>query len=151
MVKRVKPKKEKPAPVDFSAYDLAELSRIQEELRRTYVAKLLDDLLPLREQHRALMDQIERAVSPHGLTALEFLEGTRKELERRMLNHLMRDSRARKGFKYVHPRNPSLVWHGQGKRPRWLHDLLQAGYALEALRVEEAPEKARPTKRGGGD
>lgn len=123
---------------DFSAYDLSQLESIQQDLRRTFVGKVIDNLLPLREQHRALMAQIERAVEPHGLTAVEFLGLTRKELERRMLQHMRRSGPAgRKGVRYVHPTDRSLVWHGFGKRPKWLHELVASGHDLASLRVED--------------
>ncbi|MBY5974163.1 H-NS histone family protein [Ferrimonas balearica] len=37
--------------------------------------------------------------------------------------------------KYRHPEDPTLTWTGKGRRPRWLHEALDAGMDLEAFSV----------------
>ena len=34
---------------------------------------------------------------------------------------------------YVNPDNPEQTWSGRGRRPRWVHDALEAGRTLEEL------------------
>lgn len=34
---------------------------------------------------------------------------------------------------YVNPDNPEQTWSGRGRRPRWVHDALEAGRTLEEM------------------
>lgn len=35
---------------------------------------------------------------------------------------------------YVNPDDPTEIWSGQGRRPKWLKDLIDAGHSLDEFR-----------------
>ncbi len=35
---------------------------------------------------------------------------------------------------YVNPNDPTEIWSGQGRRPKWLKDLIDAGHPLDEFR-----------------
>lgn len=37
--------------------------------------------------------------------------------------------------KYVHPKNPALIWSGRGRRPKWLAEKLKSGTSVERFRA----------------
>jgi DNA-binding protein H-NS len=46
---------------------------------------------------------------------------------------------------YRHPDNESLLWNGQGRKPKWVKDLLKEEWNLDDLRVtEEKASEAAP-------
>ena len=47
--------------------------------------------------------------------------------------------------KYQNPSNPTEVWSGRGRQPRWIAARLQAGAHLEEFLIAEAPG-TRPTQ-----
>ena len=38
---------------------------------------------------------------------------------------------------YVNPNDPTEVWSGQGRRPKWLKDLLDSGHMLDEFRSSQ--------------
>ena len=36
---------------------------------------------------------------------------------------------------YVNPKDPTEIWSGQGRRPRWLTALLESGHSMDDLRA----------------
>ena len=36
-------------------------------------------------------------------------------------------------IKYIHPEDPSSMWTGRGRKPKWVEEALESGYALTDL------------------
>lgn len=50
--------------------------------------------------------------------------------------------------KYRDPANPTNVWSGRGRSPRWFAEALRAGLAAEAMLIRDAHEE--PSDPEGG-
>lgn len=56
-------------------------------------------------------------------------------------------SRTRPTAVYVNPDNPEQTWSGRGRRPKWVHDHVRCGRAMEEL----VPAQYQPTDLQGED
>jgi len=80
------------------------------------------------------------------------MRAEKKMLEQRLisLRHPTADlPRARRPYqpvlpKFANPDEPSQVWAGRGKRPRWVTEKLAAGLALEDLSIGRGSSVALP-------
>ena len=75
----------------------------------------------------------------------------KKILERRLvdLHPAKIDLKARRPYppvvpKFANPDDPSQVWSGRGKRPRWVTEKLASGLALEDLSIGRGSSVAMP-------
>jgi DNA-binding protein H-NS len=116
---------------DFESLSLEELTHIQKEVSRIVDRRVATELHQYRLQVQKLAQSIGLSVSDtEGKGKTEKTEKVGTE-------------------KYRHPVNPSLVWEGTGRKPKWVNELLKSGYSLDALRVpqqetvEPKPEPAQ--------
>ena len=107
----------KPDIPDLEAMQFDELWIIHEELTKILSDRILGEKLEL-EKRLAKLSQTAPSAPP-GLP--------RPPLRRQYPKVLP---------KYFNPLAPSETWSGRGKRPRWLASALQAGHALEDLRIK---------------
>ena len=83
------------------------------------------------------------------------IEAEKRQLEER-LNELARTlmprSRARRASsnfipKFQNPAQPTQLWTGRGKRPRWFSELIEAGRSIDDLRIGKRPDQVAPVGR----
>lgn len=106
------------ADVDLERLDnltAAEILALQERLAKQLVER------QAREKAE-LVAEIIRLVAVRGYDMSEVLA---------MLSRKVASTTAA----YVNPSDPTEVWSGQGRRPKWLTALLEAGHALDDLRA----------------
>lgn len=92
---------------------------------------------------KALQKDITKAIEDFGdrkkTDALVALEAHAKALGyslAELTGVKVRKTRAGAGTaKYKHPENPAITWSGQGRKPRWFTDAIQAGSAPESMSV----------------
>lgn len=100
-------------PIDIESLTFSELkvlgARIEQRKRQVLIER--------REMLRKELIDVARA---EGFTITE-LFGASISVER--------------GTAYANPSNAFQLWHGRGKRPKWLVDALASGRSLESLKV----------------
>lgn len=97
----------------------------------------LDELKELRKKLDRAISSYETKRRQKALSALE--QAARDHGFK--LSDLLSDRQAGKGASragatgsaYVNPENPEQTWNGRGRRPRWVHDALEAGRTLDDL------------------
>jgi DNA-binding protein H-NS len=67
----------------------------------------------------------------------------KQELERRLAALNSAEAKARRPYppvapKFANPDEPSQVWSGRGKQPRWVTEKLASGLALQDLSIARA-------------
>ena len=109
----------KPEIPDLEALQFDELWTIHEELTKILSDRILGEKLEL-EKLLAKLSQTAPLATP----------GQPPSPSRRQYPKVLP--------KYFNPLMPSETWSGRGKRPRWLSLALQAGHALEDLKIEQS-------------
>ncbi len=101
--------------MDFKSHSIDELIKIR---------RGIDD--ELRARHARNEEETESAVrsaaQTWGYIADELIFG------------IMPEVRRAEGIRYQHPTDPRLTWDGNGARPDWVRDWLNAGRSLDDLR-----------------
>lgn len=102
--------------IDLSKLSANDLVKLSERIEQEQVDR--------REAARAeLRERWSKEAEAAGFTVDEVLGRAKKR------------SRAKPGPKYRHPTDPSKSWSGRGKKPTWLHELLDQGHELEEFAV----------------
>lgn len=65
------------------------------------------------------------------------VEIAKRRAKGRRLAQERRRIREGEGPRYRNPENPAQTWSGRGPRPRWIEALLQRGYTLGDLELED--------------
>lgn len=123
-------------PINYAGMDLETLKQAAEELHVATAEKILDESEKLRTAYYAAVQDIDRAMAKHGITAQEFLTLPKAKLRKAIVAHLRGEARQTLAPRFQHPKHPDLTWTGRGSRPRWLRDLLDRGHDLEEFRVQ---------------
>jgi len=100
---------------DFQSMSVDELWVIHQELTKK--------LAQMIEAEKSKLEQRLRAIE-------ETSEAWRPDRERRPYPAVLP--------KYQNPNNPTEVWSGRGRQPRWIAAKLQAGAHLEEFLISEA-------------
>ena len=81
-----------------------------------------------RKRQQAL-SALEQAARDHGFKLSELIS------ERQPVKSKSKAGEGEAGAPpaYVNPDNPEQTWSGRGRRPRWVHDALEAGRTLEEM------------------
>lgn len=108
-----------------------------------------DDLLPLRQEYMELVERIQAALQPYGLTASQFFameyEAVRKHIENGG-QAAPPPPRPRVPPKYRHPTNKTLTWTGRGNKPIWVVDYLDEGGDLDTLLIDKSKATRKPSR-----
>lgn len=102
------------ADLDLDNLSAAQIEALQERLAAQLEAKRASEKVEL-------VAQIVRLVDASGYDMPEILA---------MLSRQVATTTAA----YVNPNDPTEVWSGQGRRPKWLKDLLDSGHTLDEFR-----------------
>jgi len=97
--------------INLGKYSVSELETLQIEIEHAIIQKREHERMALREKMEAMA-----ASEGYSLDEL-FGRGKGKKLPLPP--------------KYRNPDNPSQVWSGRGRKPRWLEDKLKKGAKLE--------------------
>lgn len=99
-------------PSDLEQRPVTDLERMRDGIDNTIRAK--------RDQkRREALAKIEAVAQEHGFS----------------LHELIAKSKNARPARYAHPEDPMLTWCGRGRRPKWMADLLAAGWSADDLRV----------------
>lgn len=105
------------ADLDIDHLTAAQIEALQSRLAEQLAAK--------RASEKAeLVAEIIQLVDARGYDPQEILA---------MLSRKVASSTAA----YVNPNDPTEVWSGQGRRPKWLKDLLDSGHTLDEFRSSQ--------------
>jgi DNA-binding protein H-NS len=104
------------ADYDLEALSLSELKKMQKD-----VAKAISTFEDRQKaEARAKVEALARDLG----YSLGELVGTETK-----------SSRTPAAAKYRHPENPALTWSGQGRKPQWFAEALEAGKTAGALAI----------------
>lgn len=107
------------ANFDLSVYSAPQLKALLADVSSAITERRAKDIAELQIKIRAM-------VGESGYSLLEVLGP---------MHHVRGPSRRAGLTMYRHPEKPELVWTGRGKRPAWLHQLLENGCSLDQLQV----------------
>lgn len=139
--------------------DVTDLQTIDKQIQQLIEqrAKLeLEKLIPLRRRYLELMEEISKAVAPHGLTAAKYLSMSPEQVEtfiRDQAHHQATGAppvtkrKMKVPPKYRHPQKKELTWTGRGNQPIWVREYLEGGGELDQLLINPAAAKKKPTKK----
>jgi DNA-binding protein H-NS len=112
---------------------LEELTRIQKEIVIEMEKRVAKEMRQLRDQFQNMAKTMGFEVVPKGGAFPAEKPGREKA-----------------HGTYRHPEDATLVWNGEGRKPKWVRDILKQGRDLESFRVEEGePEtlEAKPEEK----
>jgi len=124
-----------PKPVNYESMDKESLKLVVEQANLALAEKILAETAGLRTDYIAVVNRIDNAMAPYGLSAQDFLTLPKAKLRRAIVARLRGETRQPLAPRYVHPEHSTLTWSGRGSRPKWLRDLLEKGHELEEYRV----------------
>lgn len=104
--------------IDLEKLTLVELLEVQKRLP-TLIAYKQDEV------RKDVLQKTANLAAKYGLT----------------LDDLVSKGRKRISVRYVNPSDPSQTWSGVGSRPRWVRDLIAAGWELDALKLKEVEDE----------
>lgn len=105
----------KPTSIDISKMDIPELKALSAQIQRR-IAELQV------KARRELAEDFRRRAAERGFSVEEVLQVVPSSAPGKT-----------SGRKYRNPERPHEVWVGRGRRPKWIHEALERGLALEDL------------------
>jgi DNA-binding protein H-NS len=105
---------------DLETMDFDELWLLHEELTKILSEKITTEKLQL-ERRLAQLNRVEQ---------MDDIEGTPANRPRRKYPKVRP--------KYYNPSQPTEMWSGRGKQPRWLVAALKSGRKLEDFRIDDS-------------
>lgn len=100
--------------MNLESMTTAELKALRSKVDDAIAARREEDIVAMRAE-------IERMVAAKGFSLGEVLN--------KKSSAQAKSPSATK--KYVHPKNPELIWLGKGVRPKWLREYLDGGGKIE--------------------
>ncbi len=107
------------AKVDFSGWSVAELTKARDEIDSLITKKTEEDKQKLLEKFKAEAEK-------QGFSLDDILGKSDKSVK---------PSKSVKP-KYRNPDNPSDIWSGRGRKPKWFEACLEAGKTEEDLLIK---------------
>ena len=104
------------AKINWDKLSLVEIRQIQEEARKAEKTAFARDV-----KHARLAAEAAAAKFGYSLSELAGGKAATK--------------RTKSAPKYVHPDDPSKTWTGQGRRPAWIKEHIDAGKSLDDLLI----------------
>ena len=113
---------------DLNAMSLDELKKLKKDVDKA--------IETFREREKiAALAEVEALAREKGFSLPELLKTSGRK------------PRTVNAPKYVNPDNPEQTWSGRGRRPKWVHDHVRCGRAMEEL----VPAQYQPTDLQGED
>lgn len=106
--------------MDISKLSIAELHTLQDQITKALKDREQAERAKAREQILAIAQGIG--------VPLKELMGTQARVAKT-------GSVTKVAVRYRHPAETSLHWTGRGRQPKWVHEWLESGQSLDALKV----------------
>ncbi len=114
-----------------------ELRRLQRELERLEALKQ-KRLKVTSSEIRELAKQIQLLAKDHMMETSEVINLIQQAIEKYGLKSGRRGgTRGPVPPKYRNPNDPTQTWTGRGRQPKWVSELLNQGYTLEQLKIQD--------------
>lgn len=102
--------------MDLSKLSVVDLRALQDQVNKQLKVAAQQDLAKAREEIQAIA---QRA----GISLQELVKGAARKKSGKV------------AVQYRNPANADQQWTGRGRQPKWVKEWLEAGKALDALRV----------------
>jgi DNA-binding protein H-NS len=104
--------------IDLSQHTLADLRKLQEQIKEEMKSREAQEIQKAREQILAIAQGVGRSVQ-------DLLASSGKTAKKT----------GTVAVRFQHPENQSQKWTGRGRQPKWVKEWIEGGQPIEKLRV----------------
>lgn len=131
--------------VDLANMDSKALEALQKRIAERMAQEKAKGLEALRAEYVALIERIDAACAPYGLTARKLLASTKQQVQETVArasgqetHESPRRNRSAVPRKYRNPENHAQTWTGRGHQPAWVTDWVEKrGGKLADLLIQD--------------